>query len=234
MEAILGRNNAPLGFNWFRYTWGASTAAIFGTIGAREKSSHRLYYEYKRTATAVLANEIASGRFQFFNCNFTRCVGRCCRFGGCIVSNVTVGCTHRSRLQCDQVQCHFIHNSYGGQYQFVPNFCIQLGKIIYWRIYSQYLICSYSCIRSTWRFTHCWPNIWLNLKFCEHKPSSMIRWHSKYICCNLLTIMHRYFILHFLRGNSSDFRDTIIDFLILGRKRYQFDSRNWNIYIDGN
>lgn len=157
VETILGRNNASMGFNRLRYTRRASTAPISGAIGAREKNPHRLHHKYQRASATVLAYEIAGGRLQFFDCHFTCCVGRRCRSGRCTVSHVTAGCAHRPRLRCDHIECHFNHNSYGGQYKFVLNFCVQLGKITI----SPYAVAAITHFSPFFysRFTHCWPNI---------------------------------------------------------------------------
>lgn len=136
MEALLCRNNASMGSDRIRYSWRASTTAILGAIGAREKSSHRLHYKYQRAAATILANEIASGRFQLFDCHFTRRIGRCRCSGSCIISNVTAGCAYRAtRLRCDDIECHFIHHSYGSQHQFMFNFFLQLGLHIVGRMF---------------------------------------------------------------------------------------------------
>lgn len=115
-----------MGFDRFRYTRRASTAELSGTTGAREKSAHRLHYQYERATATVLADEIAGGRFQFFNCHFTRCHGRGCRPRRCTLSHVCVGRAKRKRLRCNDIE--FSYHCHSRLYQFRINFHFQLGK----------------------------------------------------------------------------------------------------------
>lgn len=128
VETIFSKNHPSLGFDWIRYSRGASTSAIPSPIGACEKNSHWLHYKYQRARSTILANETSCSRLQFFDRIIASRVGICrspCRR---FISYVRFGRTQCQHRWIYHNECNIHHHCDGRSHQFIVDFSLQLGK----------------------------------------------------------------------------------------------------------
>lgn len=128
MEALLGRNNAPLGLDRLRRSGGASQAAISGqTISCEAQTSKRGHQHYGAEG-AVLENE-TSGHYSELFCGPATCgprFGHCS--GCCFVSYVDSGRSEGLRGSGHHQRGHFVHHRHRCLHQLGLHHHLQLGN----------------------------------------------------------------------------------------------------------